>query len=112
MMIYEVNLTIDNDIFNDYYQWLIEHVETILTLPGFIKAIISKEMIAQPDPKSTKITVYYTVESEQYLDDYLANQAPELRADGIEKFGDKFSAFRRIFYQTCVVESNEHSMAQ
>lgn len=104
MVIYEVNLTINNEIFNEYYNWLIEHIEIMLQFQGFRKAEISKEKLAETDAKTTKLTVHYTLETEQDLDDYLKTHASAMREDGIKKFGDKFSAFRRIFLQTSVMK--------
>ena len=42
MVIYEVNLSIDGDVYTQFQLWLIEHVKEILQLPGFIKARILK----------------------------------------------------------------------
>lgn len=107
MVIYEVNLTIKNEIFNDYYHWLVQHIEIMLRLPGFKKAEISKERLADTDTESTKLTVHYTLASEQALDDYLTNHSSTMRDEGINKFGDKFTAFRRILKRVSVMRANE-----
>lgn len=106
MVIYEVNLTIKNEIFNDYYNWLVEHIEIMLQFRGFRKAEIAKEIIPPNNINdTTKLTVHYSIENESDLDHYLNNYASSMRDDGIKKFGDKFSATRRIFRQTSVMES-------
>lgn len=97
MIIYEVNVTINNDIFNEYTSWLIEHIKIMLQFKGFRKADILKEKTAENDAKTTRLTVHYFLESEQDLDDYLNTHAKAMREDGIKKFGNQFSAFRRVF---------------
>ena len=91
MVIYEVNLEIDQSIYAEYIPWLEKHIQDILILPGFIKALLVKDKNA-----SNQVSVQYHLESEASLDNYLKNFAPLMRADGINKFKDKFTASRRI----------------
>jgi hypothetical protein len=100
MVIYEVNLTINNDIFSDYYHWLVEHVEKILQIQGFLKAEIAEEKNLDTSAGTTKLTVRYSLESEKDLDDYFTHHASAMREEGLRKFGDKFSAARRVFLRT------------
>lgn len=105
MVIYEVNLTINNEIFNDYYPWLIKHIEIMLQFPGFCKAEISKEKISADVTNITKMAIHYFIETEQDLNHYLKTHATAMREEGIKKFGDNFSASRRIFLQTSTMEA-------
>ena len=41
MIIYEVNLTVSNTIFEKYYSWLIDHVKDMLQFDGFIDSEIA-----------------------------------------------------------------------
>jgi hypothetical protein len=98
MVIYEVNLTVNNEIFEDYYQWLIKHVEEMFQFRGFKKAEIAKEKkLNQESEDKTKLTVRYSIDNEADLNDYLQNFATTMREAAIKKFGDKFRAERRIF---------------
>lgn len=100
MVIYEVNLTISNDIFAEYYDWLIKHVEEMLQFRGFQRAEIANEKQAENEVVGAKkLTVRYTLESEQHLQDYLAQHACIMREDALKRFGNKFSALRRIFIE-------------
>lgn len=104
MIIYEVNLTIHNDIFEEYYQWLIGHVGKMLTFKGFQKAELAKEQMPHNDTsKATKITVRYFINNDENLSDYLKIHALAMREEGIKKFGNKFSALRRIFTELTVI---------
>lgn len=96
MLIYEVNLQLDIDIYNNYLIWLKPHIQQILNLPGFIKAFLLLEQ--NITNQATKhITVQYHVESQEHLDNYLKNYSLQMRNDGLTKFKQKFTATRRIF---------------
>lgn len=104
MIIYEVNLTVNNEIFEEYYQWLVEHIKAMLKFKGFRQAELAKEKNTENETNETaKITVRYFISSDEDLNDYLANHASAMREDGIKKFGNKFSAFRRIFTDLVVI---------
>ena len=95
MIHYEVNLTIQNEIFEDYYAWLIEHIEVILKIDGFQKVILYK-IQSENDEKHQHIVASYLLTSREKFDHYLENYAKELRNDGLKRFGDKCVATRRI----------------
>lgn len=96
MVVYEVNLIIKNEIFDAYYQWLVDHIKIMLTFDGFKEARIQR-LNDQEENDNQKITVCYTLESQAALDSYLTNHAPKMREEGIKNFGNQFSATRRIF---------------
>ena len=37
-VIYEVNLTVDNDVIDEFDAWLQKHVDEMLAIPGFVSA--------------------------------------------------------------------------
>lgn len=94
-VIYEVNLFVERDIEAEYRNWLVEHIADLLVLPGFIDA---RSFDVRQDDVSNcfALCVQYQLESQTALDDYLVQHAPRLRAEGIEKFGDRFTASRRV----------------
>lgn len=96
MVIYEVNLAIDGDIFTQYQLWLKEHVKEMLQFPGFIKACILKPETDFISSKE-KLTVQYQLEDRESLAVYFNKFPAKMREDGINRFKDKFSAERRIF---------------
>lgn len=101
MVIYEVNLTVNNDIFHEFYAWLVKHAEEILRFTGFQQAEIAKEKMNVSE--AVKLTVRYTLSSEDDLNHYLTHHAPAMREDGIKRFGNQFSAVRRIFTESSVI---------
>ena len=96
-LIYEVNIQVSLDILNDYLSWLDIHICEILLIDGFESAKIYKETSASSD--FFAITIHYSVSSKSALDSYFDNHAEALRQKGIDLFGDKFSATRRILEQ-------------
>ncbi|PWY54122.1 DUF4286 domain-containing protein [Legionella qingyii] len=96
MVIYEVNLTIHEDVYTQFQLWLKEHVKEMLQFPGFIKARILRPE-AESSLSQEKLTVQYQLEDRESLAVYFNQSAAKMREDGINRFKDKFSAERRIF---------------
>ncbi len=104
MIIYEVNLSVQPDIFAEYHQWLMSHVEDMLQFTGFKKAEIAREKETEnKDSDLLHLTVRYFIEHEQHLQDYLTHHAASMRKAAVEKFGDKFKAIRRVFSEALEV---------
>lgn len=95
MINYEVSLSIQNEIFEEYYAWLIEHIEVILKIDGFQKVTIYKVQDMNDD-RNKHIVASYLLTSREKFDHYLDNYAKELRDDGIKRFGEKCVATRKI----------------
>jgi antibiotic biosynthesis monooxygenase (ABM) superfamily enzyme len=95
MVIYEVNLSIDGDVYPQFHLWLKKHVREMLEFPGFIQARILKPEDEQPLDKEV-LVVQYKLENREFLEQYFTDFAPKMREEGINLFKDKFSAKRRI----------------
>jgi hypothetical protein len=67
----------------------------MLKVKGFQK---SKLFIDEGNEKKTHdvVSVHYVVDSTETLDHYFQNEAKAMRQEGIDKFGGKFTAYRRI----------------
>lgn len=96
MVIYEVNLNIDAEIYSQFESWLKGHAKEILQFPGFIQASIIKQDQATTSGRE-HLTVQYLLENRDALDKYFTDLAPKMREQGINLFKDKFSAERKIF---------------
>jgi len=95
MVIYEVNLSIDGDIYPEFKLWLKEHVNEMLQFPGFIQATLFKPEEDEVSDQE-KITIQYQLENRAYLEKYFCEYASKMREKGIKRFNDKFTATRRI----------------
>ena len=94
MIIYEVNLKICKNIYPDFYSWLLSHQKQMLTYRGFIKSKLYKVESKIIDYKL--LSVHYYLESLESLNDYFVNHASKMQNEGIELFGNNFTAERRI----------------
>ncbi|MBE2210753.1 MAG: DUF4286 family protein [Xanthomonadaceae bacterium] len=96
MIVYEVNLEIDAALRDAYLPWLQAHVAEMLRFDGFAAATI--EHVVDPAPAAGRfaLCVRYRVRDQACLDDYFARHSARMREDGIARFGDGFSATRRV----------------
>lgn len=95
-VVYEVNLQIDAAIERDYRAWLNEHVGAMLQLPGFIGARIYDVLPDGAGADRVGFCVHYSLRDEAALQSYLQRHAAQMRADGEARFGQRFSASRRV----------------
>jgi len=95
--LYEVNLQIETSHYPNYLAWLKEHIAQMCQIPGFLGAtLLQPEFDTNCYPSKRFLVVHYQVESMQALQDYFENFAQKMRQEGISRFGDLFSASRRI----------------
>lgn len=96
MVIYEVNLAVDAEIAGDYAAWLALHIDEVLRVPGFVSAEWWEIEGEQTPGGRVRWCVQYRVESREALDTYFQDHAARLRGDGLERFGGRFEAHRRV----------------
>ncbi len=93
MVIYEVNLNIQATIMDKFITWLKHHMSDVLQLDGFIQATTFKE---QNDDESLQLCIHYQTKDMQSLQNYFDHHATAMRQEGIDLFGNQFSATRRV----------------
>ncbi len=93
-VVYEVNLEADADIAGPFDTWLRDHIADMLQFDGFRSA----EILDDPSAPAGRIRriVQYRLSSREALDDYLATHGPRMRAQGVARFGNRFTAERRV----------------
>ena len=94
MIIYEVNLEIEESIYTPFLQWLWPHIEDMKTKDGFGNVLV--HTVESSESPVKKLSVHYYVESRQKLQHYFDHHAQSMREDGIKRFGGQFKANRRI----------------
>jgi len=94
-VLYEVNLDADAGIEGPFDTWLRDHVADVLQFDGFLSAEILDDDAEAPAGRVRR-TVLYRLRNQAALDAYLQDQAPRMRQQGVEKFGDRYSARRRV----------------
>lgn len=99
-VIYEVSLRVPHAIAaDDYLLWLRAHSVRMLALPGFLAATlyaIDADSVA--DESCARWCVHYRLRDRAALQNYLQQHAPQMRAEGIARFGTQVSAERRILH--------------
>lgn len=100
--IYEVTLNIDGEVAGDIDNWLANHIEEMLLIPGFISANVFS---LEDDQGRVRRVTHYRLEDDAALEQYLAGPASVMRQATVEKFGDRFEAKRRVL--NAVRDANE-----
>lgn len=100
-VIYEVAIEADAVIADDYRNWLDAHVHAMLALPGFVGARVNEVVDPPPTAGTNSFCVQYRLVDQASLDHYMQAQAPRMRAQGIERFGDQIRMTRRVLQETC-----------
>lgn len=95
MVVYEVNLAVEAEIAEAYAAWLGPHIAEVLAVPGFVSARWW-DVEADADDGRVRWCVEYRLESREALETYFAEHAERLRGDGLDRFGGRFEASRRI----------------
>ena len=90
-ILYEVVLTVDPKIRVEYLEWLSTHQKEMMEIDGFL----SVTRLENTENKN-EITCHYWLRNIASMENYLSNFAPKMRADGLKKFGERFTARRRI----------------
>ena len=92
MYIYNVTLSIDNSIHDQWLQWIKEHIPQVLATGKFIEAKLTR-VLTEEEGEIT-YSVQYRAKTREALDSYYKQDAPGLRQEGLTLFSDKMLAFR------------------
>ena len=102
--IYEVTLTVEREDPDALDEWLKQHVDRMLLVPGILTA--DTFSVDGDDECSVRVT-HYRFADRQHLDRYLAGPAAALRQDTVDRFGDRCTASRRILGAADRPETNQ-----
>jgi hypothetical protein len=95
-VIYEVALELDPRIVGEYDTWLELHMREVLACDGFETGRVLVPEDGSADDGWVRRTVQYHVASRVHLQRYFDGPAAALRQQGLERFGTKFRASRRV----------------
>ena len=98
MLVYEVNIEVDESINYKVAGWLTEHVQAILKNKGFtaLQWFFRQPQDENREPdQRTLWTLQYLVEDRNCLDEYLQNEKAD-HQELKDKFGDQVAISRRI----------------
>lgn len=96
MFIYNVTTKVEHPVSTEWLQWLQQvHIPAMIATGCFTKAVILK-LKAVDDSDGLTYAVQYYANNETDYEKYLANFATDLRAEALNKWGDKIISFRTI----------------
>ena len=93
-VIYEVNLTVDVEIVEQFDEWLNQHTEEMLAIPGFVSAATSVPDVENEYQKYR--CVQYRLSDQSAFDHYLECHAEEMRAKSLQGFEGRVTVERRV----------------
>jgi hypothetical protein len=93
VILYEVRIAVDREVAVEYRSWLEAHIQEILALPGFECAELLRE---EGTTERCIFVTHYWLRDRDALEGYMRDHAPRLRADGMQRFGGRFAAERRV----------------
>ncbi len=93
MIIYNVTVSIDESIHDEWLIWIKEHIPQVLGTGKFEKATLTKVLVEEELGGHT-YSIQYRSYSREALDAYYKEDADKLQTAGLNKFADKMLAFR------------------
>ena len=95
MIVYNVTIKVDHSILDDWLIWIEKHMPEVVATGCFESYSFFELLEPKTDEDRTFVVQYFAKNNEDYQR-YLSDFAAELRLEGMEKFGEKFVAFRTI----------------
>ena len=95
MIIYNVTVKIDNNVHNEWLNWMrTVHIPDVLKTGLFTENKMCKVLVDDTD--GVTYAIQYTCHGMAQLEEYQEKHAPALQAEHTEKYRDKFVAFRTL----------------
>jgi len=95
MIIYNVTVNIDNDVHEDWLNWMKEkHIPDVVATGCFTEGNIFRILV--DEQQGTSYSIQYAANSMADIERYREQFAPELQQEHMERYKDKFVAFRTL----------------
>lgn len=94
MLIYEVTVNVDPEIADEFLAWLEHHVAEMRDLEPIDDAALYRS-VEEPDGAVVFVSQYAMADRAAYQR-YLDEHAAAMRGDGKARFGERFTATRRV----------------
>lgn len=104
MLVYNVTVTIDLDIHEDWARWMREtHIPDVMATGMFLSYRMCR-LLGHEHQDSEIYTMQYLLKDPAHLYRYQEEFAPELQRQHNSRYGGKFAAFRTVME---VIDHNE-----
>ena len=95
MYIYNVTINIDNAAHDEWLKWMLEiHIPEVMKTGCFIDSRMLK--VLNVDDEGSTYSVQYTFLNMSDMEEYKQKHAQNLQKQTMDKFKDKFVAFRTL----------------
>ena len=92
MIIYNVTINIDNDVHDEWLQWMREkHIPDVMATGYFLENRLCKVLV--DEEQGTTYSFQYTCANMEDLKEYQKLDAPRLQKEVGDKYANKFVAF-------------------
>lgn len=97
MIIYNVTINVEEDINEDWLKWMKEsHIPEVLETGCFTHHYFTRVLSTQADETGFTYSIQYHCKSRKVMDTYNREFAPQLQKDHLDRYENKFVAFRTI----------------
>jgi hypothetical protein len=99
MIVYNVTIKVQHEIAAAWLQWLKqEHIAEVIATGCFIQAK-AMQLLETDDTEGPTYVIQYFAESKANYNRYIQNHAAAMRQKGLDKWGDRFIAFRSVMQE-------------
>ena len=97
MILYNVTISIDPDVHDEWLQWMKEtHIPDVMATGLFIENKIARILAEEEGGKA--YSIQYLLRNMDDYETYQQEHAPRLQAEHIERYDGKFGAFRTLLH--------------
>lgn len=97
MIIYNVTVNVETGIEQEWLVWMqTTHIPDVLATGCFESHKILRLLGEVPEAQGKTYAIQYFATSTEAIDQYLANHAPKLRQDVLERYQDQCVSFRTL----------------
>jgi hypothetical protein len=95
MIIYNVTINIEDDVHLEWVEWMKnEHIPRVMATGYFLDNRMCRLMVEEET--GTSYTIQYTLKNMADYEEYQNLHAPSLQKEVLDKYRDKFVAFRSL----------------
>ncbi len=95
MIIYNITVNIENDVREEWLQWMKEkHIPDVMNTGYFLENKICKVLV--DEEQGTTYSVQYICESIAKLEEYQLNHSPRLQKEHSDRYMNKYVSFRTL----------------
>lgn len=97
MILYNVTVNIDEDVEQDWIEWMkTTHIPEVMGTGYFTEYRMLKMLSEGQDDTGTTYAIQYVAETLGHLETYLNTVAPKIQKKSIIRYGTKMAAFRTV----------------